>query len=159
MLNSAWERYRVYSQNASKAQERFLAVERLITLLALLVVVLAVVHPIVLHQTPTSGNPAELNKQLPLSLLFDQQHIGLGLLNLLLIILPITITALRAFAVKFSRGNNWVILRGNAEALKMEIFYYRTRVKQYRTDRNTELAEKIQQISQRLKGSVVHQRA
>ncbi|MBD2114530.1 MULTISPECIES: DUF4231 domain-containing protein [Cyanophyceae] len=159
LLNSAWERYRVYSQNASKAQERFLAVERLITLLALLVVVLAVVHPIVLRQTPTSENSAELNKQLPLSLLFDQQHVGLGMLNLLLIILPISITALRAFAIKFSRGNSWVILRGNAEALKMEIFYYRTQVKRYQTDRNTELAEKIQQISQRLKGSVVHQRA
>jgi hypothetical protein len=160
LLNNAWERYRVYSQNAAKSQERFLFVERLITLLALLVVVLAVVHPIVLRQITTPENPAELNKQLPLSLLFDQpQHIGLGVLNLLLIILPITITALRAFAVKFSRGNSWVILRGNAEALKMEIFYYRTQVKQYQTDRSTELAEKIQQISQRLKGSVVHQRA
>ncbi len=160
LLNSAWERCRVYSQNATKSQERFLAVERLITLLALLVVVLAVVHPIILRQIATSENPAELNKQLPLSLLFGQpQHIGLGALNLLLIVLPITMTALRAFAIKFSRGNSWVILRGNAEALKMEIFYYRTQVKQYQTDRDAELAEKIQQISQRLKGSVVHQRA
>jgi hypothetical protein len=159
LLDSAWERHRVYSHNATKAQERFLAVERLITLLALLVVVLAVAHPVVLNRIAVA-DPAELTNQLPLSLLFSpKQHVGLGLLNLLLIILPITITALRAFAVKFSRGNSWVILRGNAEALKMEIFYYRTRVKQYQSDRNTELAEKIQQISQRLKGSVVHQRA
>lgn len=160
LLNSAWERHRVYSQNATKSQERFLAVERLITLLALLVVVLAVVHPVVLRQMAASEGPVDLNNQLPLSLIFGPpQHVGLGVLNLLLIIIPITMTALRAFAVKFSRGNSWVILRGNAEALKMEIFYYRTQVKQYQSDRNTQLAEKIQQISQRLKGSVVHQRA
>ncbi|MGB3199259.1 MAG: DUF4231 domain-containing protein [Nodosilinea sp.] len=160
LLNSAYERYRVYSQNATRSQERFLFTERLITLLALLVVVLAVAHPVVLNQVTTPENGAELNKQLPLNLIFgDPQHIGLGVLNLLLIILPITMTALRAFGVKFGRGDNWVILRGNAEALKMEIFYYRTRVKQYQTDRNTELAGKIQQISKRLKGSVVHQRA
>lgn len=160
LLDNAWERHRVYSKNATKSQERFLAVERLITLLALLVVILAVAHPVVLRQVAASGNPADLNKQLPLSLLFGQpQHVGLGMLNLLLIILPIMITALRAFAVKFSRGHSWVMLRGNAEALKMEIFYYRTRVKQYQTNRNIELAEKIQQISKRLKGSVVHQQA
>ncbi|MBE9114200.1 DUF4231 domain-containing protein, partial [Nodosilinea sp. LEGE 07298] len=160
LLNSAYERYRVYSQNATRSQERFLFTERLITLLALLVVVLAVAHPVILSQVATPENRAELNKQLPLSLLFGEpQHVGLGVLNLLLIILPITMTALRAFGVKFGRGDNWVILRGNAEALKMEIFYYRTRVKQYQSDRNTELADKIQQISKRLKGSIVHQRA
>lgn len=162
LLNSAWERYRVYSKNATSSQERFLVVEHLSTFLGLLVVVLAVAHPIVLRQVAASesSTQAELNNQLPLSLLFGQpQQIGLGVLNLLLIILPIAITVLRAFAVKFSRGNSWVILRGNAEALKMEIFYYRTQVKRYQTDRNTELAEKIQQISKRLKGSVVHQRA
>jgi hypothetical protein len=41
----------------------------------------------------------------------------------------------------------------------MEIFYFRTRVKHYRTNRNTELANRIQLISKRLEGSAVQQRA
>lgn len=160
LLNNAWERQRVYSKNATSAQDRFLAVERLLTLLALLVVVLAVAQPVVLSRI---GSDASTTDRMPLDLLFSpnpaDRHVLLGSLNLLLIIIPITMAALRAFAVKFSRGNSWLLLRGSAEAIKMEIFCFRTQVKQYQSNRNTELAAKIQLISERLKGSVVHQRA
>jgi hypothetical protein len=161
LLNSAWERQRIYSKNATTAQERFLTVERLITILALLVVVLAVVQPVVLRQIAQATGQVTPIDRMPLNLLTDSnpRYRALGVLNLLLIVIPIVMTALRAFAIKFSRGNSWVLLRGSAEALKMEIFYFRTRVQQYKANRNVELAEKIKQISQRLKGSVVQQRA
>jgi hypothetical protein len=160
LLQSAWERHNVYSKNATRAQQRFLTIERLITSLGVLVVVLAVAQPIVLRQiVQTAGTEVlpTLENQLPQAL--AGQYPLLATLNFLLILLPIAMTALRAFAVKFNRGNSWVLLRGNAESLKMEIFYYRTQVKQYQADRNQALAEKIQLISERLKGSVVHQKA
>ncbi len=165
LLNAAWERQRVYSKNASSTQERFFALERIITLMSILVVVLAVAHPIVLQQVEAVTGQDSLAARMPFDLLFnrdrDQQHlyVPLGILNLLLIIIPITMTGLRAFAIKFGQGNSWVLLRGNAEALKMEIFYYRTQVQKYKVNRNAELAAKIQAVSQRLKGSVVQQRA
>ncbi|WP_169615864.1 DUF4231 domain-containing protein [Nodosilinea sp. P-1105] len=160
LLKSAWERHEVYSKNATNAQRRFLAVERLITLLGVLVVVLAVAQPVVLSQIVQAFGAEvldDIHNQLPQTLV--RQYPLLASLNFLLIVLPITMTALRAFAVKFNRGNSWVLLRGNAESLKMEIFYYRTRVKRYKANRHAELAEKMQLISERLKGSVVHQKA
>jgi hypothetical protein len=158
LLKNVWERQKAYSQNASNAQERFFTLERIISLLAVATVVLAVAQPIVLHRAiPTS---AIYEQRLPFDLLFNlPRYRLLGFINLLLICLPITITALRAYAIKFSRGNSWVLLRGSAEALKMEIFYFRTQVKHYRTNRNAELANRIQLISKRLEGSAVQQRA
>ena len=160
LIESAWERHEVYSQNATKAQRRFLTLERLITSLGVLVVVLAVTQPVVLRHIARQHGVdvlARIHDQLPQTLMGDYPR--LATLNFLLILLPITMTALRAFSVKFNRGNSWVLLRGNAESLKMEIFYYRTRVRQYGINRNAELAEKLQLISERLKGSVVHQKA
>lgn len=162
LLNSVWERQRVYSKNATMSQDRFLAVERVITILSVLVVVLAVTQPIALSQITLATGQSAPTDRLPLDLLFSRnktQYPLLGTLNLLLIIIPIVMTALRAFAVKFSQGNRWVLLRGGAEALKMEIFYFRTQVQRYHTNRNAELAARVQQISQRLKGSVAQQRA
>ena len=158
LLKNVWERQKSYSQNASNAQERFFTLERIISLLAVAVVVLAVAQPIVLYRL--IDTPALYEKRLPLDLWINlPRHWLLGLINLLLIFLPITITALRAYAIKFSRGNSWVLLRGSAEALKMEIFYFRTQVKHYRTNRNTELVNRLQLISKRLEGSAVQQRA
>ncbi len=158
LLKTVWERQRAYSKNATNAQERFFTLERIITLLAVAVVVLAVAQPIVLYRS--IDTPVLYEQRLPFDLLLNPpRHRLLGITNLLLIFLPITITALRAFAIKFSRGNSWVLLRGSAEALKTEVFYFRTRVKHYRTNRNVELANRIQLISKRLEGSAVQQRA
>lgn len=160
LLASAWQRHRVYSGNAKQAQELFFAVERLILILAIVVVVLAVAQPIVVNRIILTAGPETFRHRLPLSLLVDEpRYILLGVLNLVLIVVPIAITVLRAFAIRFSRGNSWVLLRGSAEALKMEIFYFRTQVNNYRTNRNLELATRLQLISKRLEGSVVQQRA
>lgn len=158
LLNTVWERQRAFSKNATDAQERFFTLERIITLLAVAIVVLAVAQPIVLNRL--IDTPEDYGQRLPFDLLLNfPRHRLLGSINLLLIFLPIATTALRAYAIKFSRGNSWVLLRGSAETLKMEIFYFRTRVKHYRTNRNAELANRIQLISKRLEGSAVQQRA
>jgi len=171
LLEYAWQRHDIYSDNASNAQKRFFFVRRLLAYLSVAVVFLSVLQPTLLLQV----GPAypDINDVGDLSLLalfrqaFDQFRwsqpftwIGsLALVDFLLILLPILATALLAFAVKFDRGNSWVLLRGNSETLKMEIFYYRTKVKQYKRNRNAILAEKIQLVSERVKGSAVHQAA
>ena len=135
LLTAAWERQKVYSNNASRYEERFIILRILIAALNVLVVVLAVL------QQPAS-----------------QSQWG-GVLDVLLLMLPITITALLAFSVQFDGGQSWILLRGNAEALKMEIYYYRTRVGTYGDNRDVVLAKQIKLFSERMKGSPVHQGA
>ncbi|MEM6839391.1 MAG: DUF4231 domain-containing protein [Cyanobacteria bacterium P01_C01_bin.120] len=139
LLRDVWERHRIYSKNASNAQERFFWVRRILAYLSVAIVVLAVAQPSIEYNSLDS--------------------FVLAVVNFLLILLPIVVTAMLAFAVKFDRGNSWVLLRGNSEALKMEIYLYRSRVKEYRQNRNAVLATKVQQISERVKSSSVHEAA
>ena len=246
LLQNAWERHDIYSDNATKAQQRFFFVRRVLAYLSVAVVVLSVTQPVIRYQVenvllartriadsevsglgpvratlieelsadstlatatgssldtapsgaespfePTvedaessgeSGTEGEESSvetaaeeidntrarvgQLSITALFRLSlddplswFTALTLIDFLLILLPILTTGLLAFAVKFDRGNNWILLRGNSETLKTEIYYYRTRVKQYRQNRNGVLAEKLKLISERIKGSAVHQAA
>jgi hypothetical protein len=170
LLKSAWEKHDVLDRNASHTQRRFFFLRRLFAYLSVLVVLLAVVQPMIMNQvilnaaTSVGGESADLKELhdtlsgLALVSLW-QRYPHLALANFLLILLPVLTTGLRAFAVKFDRGNSWVLLRGSAEAIKMEIFYYRTGVKPYDLQRQQVLAAKLQMISERVKGSAVHQTA
>lgn len=135
LLKAAWARQKAYSENASRYQERFVFFRGALAILSVLVVFLSVVE----------------------SYFGDSNNVLI--LDWMLLGLPIIITALLAFSVKFDRGQNWILLRGNAESLKMEIYYYRTQVEPYAKDRDAKLAEKIKTISERVKGSPVHQGA
>ncbi|MEM7065404.1 MAG: DUF4231 domain-containing protein [Cyanobacteria bacterium P01_B01_bin.77] len=133
LLKAAWQRQQSYSKNASRHQQRFLFLRTLLAALGILVILLAVVED---YNFDESWNT---------------------LIDRILLILPIAITALVAFSVRFDRGQNWVLLRGSAESLKTEIYYYRTQVKPYNADnRGVILSARIQQISASLKGSPVH---
>ncbi|MDA0269358.1 MAG: DUF4231 domain-containing protein [Cyanobacteria bacterium] len=141
LLKAAWQRQAAYDQNASRYQRRFVFIRTLLSVLSVAVVILAVME----------GQKFET----PWGLLDTPWDLtGKGLL-----LLPVTITALLAFSVRFDRGQNWVLLRGNAESLKMEIYYYRTRVGAYQHHRNEALSKRIKQISEGLKGSPIHQGA
>ena len=161
LLTIAWARQSVYSDNAKRYQSRFVRLRALVGVLGVLVVILSVSAPLI--------NGADTGADTTVSYLTR-------FIDVLLLVLPITITALLAFSVKFDRGNNWILLRGNAETLKMELYYYRTRVGPYklkkakslgesqalkepRKDRDAILAERIKLISERIKGSPVHHAA
>lgn len=176
LLAYAWQRHDIYSDNASNAQKRFFLIRRLLAYLGVIVVGLSVLQPMLFNQVK-AGNFLEDLANASLVHLVREAFEGvswsqpttwgepfswiggLALINFLLILLPIVATGLLAFAVKFDRGNNWILLRGNSETLKMEIFYYRTKVGLYQRNRNKVLAEKIQLVSERVKGSAVHQAA
>ncbi|MEM8805970.1 MAG: DUF4231 domain-containing protein [Cyanobacteria bacterium P01_G01_bin.38] len=151
LLTFAWQRHNIYSKNASKCRSRFFFLRNLMLILSVLVILLSVlkIDPV----DPVAEVPISAGSGLFASELM-QMSIGF-----LLICLPIIITALLAFSVKFDRGNNWLLLRGNAEAIKKEIYCYRTRIREYKENRDEVLAQKIKLISERLKGSTVHQSA
>jgi hypothetical protein len=50
-----------------------------------------------------------------------------GILHILMIAIPILISMLGAFNARFREGNKWLLLRAAAEAIKSQIFRYRTR--------------------------------
>ncbi|NEQ53735.1 MAG: DUF4231 domain-containing protein [Leptolyngbya sp. SIO3F4] len=135
LLKTAWQRQLAYDVNASRYQRRFVRLRTGVTVLSVLVVVLSVL---------TGG-----------SLCDDDANIWTGchsfferiepITDNALLILPIAITALLAFSVRFDRGQNWLLLRGNAEALKMELYYYRTRVGDYGQNRDAVLSKRIKQ--------------
>ncbi|MDJ0704044.1 MAG: DUF4231 domain-containing protein [Leptolyngbyaceae cyanobacterium MO_188.B28] len=135
LLASAWQRQQAYSKNASRYQKRFFFLRIFLSILSVAVVILSVL------ENPKGQSPWDT------------------VINTALLILPITITALLAYSVRFDRGQNWILLRGSAESLKMEIYYYRTHVNPYHEKRDDRLAKRIKQISGGMKGSSVHQSA
>lgn len=168
LLQNVWQRYDVLDRNATSTQRRFFFLRRLLGYMGVLVVLLAVIQPVLMNQAILNTLGAESRDLADWQVYHDeiqslslwalwQRHQFLSVANFLLILFPIAVTGLRAFAVKFDRGNSWVLLRGSAESLKMETFYYRTRVSPYHENRNQVLAEKLQLLSERIKGSTVHQ--
>ncbi|NEP63587.1 MAG: DUF4231 domain-containing protein [Symploca sp. SIO2G7] len=155
LLTLAWHRQDMYSKNAVRCRSRFFLLRNVLLILGVVIVALSV--------TDTSLNQLQLtdskNHNQLQQLLISALPILQPLLSNSLVILPITISALLAFAVKFDRGNNWLLLRGSAELLKSEIYFYRTYTREYQNKRNEILAKKIKIISERLKGSTVHQAA
>jgi hypothetical protein len=171
LLDLAWKRQHIYSVNAVHARQRFSGLRVILASLNVLVVVLAVIQPQLnattnacpgisfLFQAAIAQPLASALAALPIFGL-DQSPGFICGVNFLLVLLPITVTGLLAFSVKFDRGNNWVLLRGNAEALKMSIFYYRTGVRPYTAEnRDALLAQRLKSISERLKSSPVHHAA
>ncbi len=170
LLQSIWQRHDVLDSNATSTQRRFFFLRRFLGYMGVLVVLLAVVQPLLMNQAILQTLGAESRDLADWQVYHDelqslslwalwQRHKFLAIANFLLILFPIAVTGLRAFAVKFDRGNSWVLLRGSTESLKMETFYYRTRVSPYHENRNQVLAEKLQLLSERIKGSTVHQAA
>lgn len=139
LLQAAWQRQKAYDLNASRYQRRFVLLRTLLSMLSVAVVILSVIDGWEWGDDP--------------------QALSLNGIDTTLLVIPIVITALLAFSVRFDRGQNWVLLRGNAESLKMEIYYYRTRVGTYRQHRDAALSKRIKQISEGLKGSPIHQGA
>jgi len=86
------------------------------------------------------------------------------LLRSVIILIPIMITALLAAANRFNAGTKWLLLRGSAQAIKREIFKYRTRADNYFSDkekitREERLADKLKDINNALSQTEVNNSA
>lgn len=78
-------------------------------------------------------------------------------LSFVILLIPVIISLLLAAATRFNSGNKWLMLRASAEAVKREIFTYRTLAGTYSTyqleetmTRESLLAKKLQIISHQL---------
>jgi hypothetical protein len=145
-LVDAWRRFAVYDQNAITAQKRFLRSRKWILRLGVAATFLAVLHTV-------------------LSAIETRWVIHVNsLIRYLVIAAPILVSILLAGSVKFERGESWVLLRNSAEALKKEIYRYRTRVEIYKGEtrgeserREVKLARKLKRIGERLMKTQVNQ--
>jgi len=111
ILREAWRLQKLMSRAAGRQQSGFRGSQNLILLLGLLVTTLVVVQSVIddyaiLATAPQWVNPA---------------------LYVLIILLPITGTALAAATGRFRPGSRWILLRGASEAIKREIYRYRAR--------------------------------
>ena len=146
-LEDAWKRFADYDHNALIAQRRFFRLRKLILALGVIVTFLALLHstlkPITLSWFP------QLN--------FNE------FLRYVIISIPILVGSLQAFAAKFKGGSNYILLRGSAEALKSEIYRYRTQTEIYSPEetktepREVKLARKVKTIGGQLMKTEVNQ--
>jgi hypothetical protein len=137
VLYQAWETFADYDLNAILQQKKFDHMQATILALGVLATTLAVIKQ--LFAPPDNS----VNYSSPW---WWVRH--------LLVILPILLTVLITAANRFKHGNQWLFLRASAEAIKREIYRYRTRTTYYggwspdQPSPEQQLSRKVQDITQ-----------
>lgn len=130
VLKSAWQDFATYDQMAARLRKVFTRFQGSILALGVLATLLALVY--------------------------DETHDRF--LHWLVVAAPITVSVLIAVAGRHAAGQRWVLLRGAAEAIKVEIYRYRTSASPYngqagrahRPARRQVLADRIGAVQARL---------
>lgn len=145
-LEDAWQRFAEYDHNANLARDRFGVLRRWILILGVLATTLAITHALYL-------------KSAEQEFLMSLEKVS----RWLVLLLPITISVLLTGINKFEGGVNWIILKGSSEALKKEIYRFRTRTGGYSGMQVAEdtqemiLAKRVRSIGERLMKTEVNQ--
>jgi hypothetical protein len=165
-LEDAWQRFARYDRNAGIAQKRFIWQRKLILALGVAATVVAVFYSELEKWSALSADEIAENPlwlQGAANWIVQHDESLLRPLHAVVVVIPIVISVLVAGTVKFNMGVSWVMLRSSAEALKKEIYRYRTQVDEYCFDsthsntRDVELARKLKVISKRLMETQVNQ--
>ncbi|MDQ6608849.1 MAG: DUF4231 domain-containing protein [Bacteroidota bacterium] len=140
VLMQAWETFASYDQNANFQQRRFDRLQQSIIMLGVVGVALVIIQQVFA--------PRETNGDLKTATI---RLVGYGWWSVyhLLIIIPILLTILVTAANRFKQGNKWLLLRAGAEAIKREIYRYRSRALQYATNGEQQLSKAVEQITRR----------
>ena len=155
LLNDAWQRFATYDANGGRLQNAFKNIQFWILVLGLIAVFLAVFekqgmelvrrqqvkllreHSQLAETTKAlTVQPEAVEKTKPYQGLENALE-WLGWLRYPIIVIPIVTAILLAYYNKFRPANKWVLLRGSAEAIKREIYRYRSRTGDYGKDRLT----------------------
>jgi hypothetical protein len=139
LLEDAWRLFCVYDRSAIETQKRFLNFR--ITILCLVVVATILVVVKSQFWGDVDLKKADINQ-----ILTSKE----GFLYFLVIMSPIVVSVLLAASVKFDRGMNWILLRASAEAVKKEIYCFRTMGVYEKKDSDMRLAQAIQIVADRL---------
>ncbi|WP_375437795.1 DUF4231 domain-containing protein [uncultured Hymenobacter sp.] len=143
VLLQAWETFADYDANANYQQKRFDQLQQLIILLGLIGTALAIGQQLYGPKDTAAGSLLAAPE------LLKQNYIGWWLVHHVLILIPITLTILITAVSRFKQGTKWLLLRAGAEAIKREIYRYRTRAMHYRENAEPQLAERIEDITRR----------
>jgi hypothetical protein len=140
LLRDVWQRFATYDANANQLQQEFRKIQFWILVLGLIAVFLVVFQK--------QGQELVKHQQM-----LDN---ALGWLRYPIMVIPIVTAILLAYYNKFRPGNKWILLRGSAEAIKGEIYRYRSRTGDYSNDRLTTNSrddvfhERLEPVSRRL---------
>jgi hypothetical protein len=140
LLHDAWQRFATYDANANRLQTAFRKIQFWILALGLIAVFLVVFQK--------QGQELVKHQQM-----LDK---ALSWLRYPIMVIPIVTAILLAYFNKFRPGNKWILLRGSAEAIKREIYRYRSRTGDYSKDRLTTNSrddvfnERLEPVSRRL---------
>src|SRR5215472_11069700 len=158
LLGAVWQRFATYDTNAVRLQTAFNRIQRWMLVLGLIAVFLVVfqkqglelvrrqqVKALAEHPQPAEGTKP-----------YQGLENALGWLRYPIIVVPILTAILLAYYNKFRPANKWILLRGSAEAIKREIYRYRSRTGDYSKDRLTTnsrddvLHERLEPVGRRL---------
>jgi hypothetical protein len=148
-LEDAWRLFASYDYNAKLTRDRFRCVRWIILALGIIATTLALIYQVYLP------------KDEPF-LLFGRPLPNL-IIRFLVVLLPISVSALLTISSRFERGVSWILLRGSAEAIKLEVYKFRSRTDIYSDDnleeetRDVKLARKLKSIHERLMTTEVNQ--
>jgi SLOG in TRPM, prokaryote/SMODS and SLOG-associating 2TM effector domain 1/Protein of unknown function (DUF4231) len=137
-LRQAWLRFGALDLAAVGQQKFFRRMQGLILALSV-----GVTASVVLHQA--------VPDKCAISILGRDFGCGRGL-HYLVIIAPIVLSVLIGWTNRFHHGKRWVLTRQAAEAIKREIFQFRTGAASYRDEatREKDLAKAIEDVTRRL---------
>lgn len=134
VLLQSWGHFADYDLNAGIQQRRFQRLQVAIILIGVLGTALALANQV------GKGNeswaswrywwfyfPRKENTDA-----VNPPWVGWWLAHYLLLVIPVLLTILITAANRFKQGNKWLLLRAGAEAIKREIYRYRTRAGDYR---------------------------
>ncbi|HEY0042178.1 MAG TPA: DUF4231 domain-containing protein, partial [Flavisolibacter sp.] len=142
VLLQAWETFADYDSNANRQQKQFEKIQQAIILLGVISVALVIVQQVFAPRDATSG---ELKSS-------TIQNVGVFWWSVyhILILLPITLTILVTAANRFKYGNKWLVLRAGAEAIKREIYRYRSRGSAYLYKGEQQLSKAVEEVTRRV---------
>lgn len=139
VLTQAWENFAIYDLNAQYQQRRSDRITLGIIGLGVFGTVLAISKQVVYGSEPYNLAFTSIT----------QRNYGGWLLHISLLVIPILLTILIAAAYKFKMSSKWFVLRAGAEALKGEIYTYRTRALDYQNNAAPRLAARMAEIMKR----------
>lgn len=148
ILPRAWQRFAVYSQNATRHQKIYRFLKSWPLILGVLATALVLLNQFLSNPPVTAP---------PLPPPFNQALIQPGdrwerLLHLLVVLTPILVTLLLAADRLFKAGNKWLLLRYYAEQIKKDIYSYRV-LSALEQPQDTDLPDKAAELAARL-GSI-----
>src|SRR5581483_4838374 len=149
-LKEAWAWFDALDRTAVFKQKKFRAIELTLIVLAVIAALFAILS------SGTALHPGFQHW-------IHQRWNGAGLtLHILVIVTPILISIIGTYNSHFRDGNKWILLRGAAEAIKREIFRFRTLSGDYsdpqcvQNSRESKLMAKIKEITSGLEQSEVN---